>query len=205
MAEPTRSRAALPLPVIAAATVLALLAAGAVLWIASEADSDSADVEAAGGTIELTPDEGDDRPPLEIPVTVDDTGEELALDTLLDGRPMVVNFFASWCPPCVSEMPDFEEVHQDLGDRVRFVGLSVDDSRDDEAGSSPDAEIVERTGVTYEWYQDRRGDVINATGAVQMPTTMFIDADGRIVELHSGALDAGELRDMLDEHLGVTS
>ena len=49
---------------------------------------------------------------------------DAALGDLLTGAPVVVNFFASWCVPCVEEMPAIEAVHQSLGDRVTFVGLA---------------------------------------------------------------------------------
>ena len=67
---------------------------------------------------------------------------------------------------------------------------------DDAAG------IVDETGVTYPWSRDARGDVAAAAQVTQMPSTMFVDADGEIVSVHSGALDADELRDLIEEHLG---
>lgn len=112
-----------------------------------------------------------------------------------EGTPLVVNFFASWCAPCVKEMPGFEDVHQALGDQVAFLGIDLRDS------VSAATELVERTGVTYTIGRDPRGDLFTALEGVNMPTTFFIDADGTIVASHSGAMTADALRHAIDEYL----
>src|SRR3546814_12304918 len=76
----------------------------------------------------------------------------------LAGRPLLVNFFASTCVPCVTEMPAFEEVYQAVGEEVAFLGLAVAD-RTDAA-----RDLVERTGVTYPTALDQQGEVIDALG-----------------------------------------
>jgi thiol-disulfide isomerase/thioredoxin len=122
--------------------------------------------------------------------------------TLADyaGQPLVVNFFSSWCTPCVTEMPDFEAVHQQLGDRVTFVGMNyglggetVDGARD----------IVERTGVTYDVGRDVDGALLEALGGVTMPTTVLVTADGEIADVRSGAVSEGKLRDLIRDELGI--
>jgi cytochrome c biogenesis protein CcmG/thiol:disulfide interchange protein DsbE len=111
------------------------------------------------------------------------------------GRPLVVNFFASWCVPCLAEMPGFERVHRELADQVAFLGLNLQDPVD--AGRS----VVERTGVTYDIGRDPDGALFQSFGGIAMPTTVFIDASGAVVDLHSGEITAGELRDRIDELL----
>ena len=130
----------------------------------------------------------------------DATGGEGHLDIafeVVDGEParlsdyagdaLVVNFFASWCGPCRAEMPDFEEVHQQLGDDVRFIGLAFNDRPGDAV------EIVRETGITYEWGIDTAGEIFEAYDGAVMPTTVFVRADGTIVEVHAGILTAGDL------------
>jgi thiol-disulfide isomerase/thioredoxin len=111
------------------------------------------------------------------------------------GRPLVVNFFASWCVPCLAEMPGFERVHRELADQVAFLGLNLQDPVD--AGRA----VVERTGVTYDIGRDRDGGLFHSFGGFAMPTTVFIDATGTVVDLHGGEISAGELRDRIDELL----
>src|SRR3954471_16430346 len=81
------------------------------------------------------------------------------------GEPLVVNFFASWCVPCVREMPEIERVHQELGDQVTFVGVDVRDRL------AEGQELAARTGVTYELVRDPGGDVFTAFGGALLPTT----------------------------------
>ena len=102
------------------------------------------------------------------------------------GRPLVVNFWASWCPPCVAEMPDFEAVHQQFGSRVAFLGVNLTDE-------PAAAALVRRTGVTYDLARDPQGQLFEVMGGFSMPTTFFVSAHGRIIEQRSGQLTEGQL------------
>ncbi|MFP3915232.1 MAG: TlpA family protein disulfide reductase [Actinomycetota bacterium] len=104
------------------------------------------------------------------------------------GRPLVVNFWASWCPACVAEMPDFERVHTRLGEDVAFLGLAMQES--DESAAR---ELIEETGVTYELGRDPDGSIFADFGGIAMPTTVFIDRDGAVVSTHPGAIFADDL------------
>lgn len=112
-----------------------------------------------------------------------------------EGEPVVVNFWASWCAPCIAEMPDFERVHQDLRGEVRFLGLNTQDDR-----KSAD-ELVERTGVTYDLALDPDGDLFGAFEVFAMPSTFFVDEHGHIAHRHNGLATEQQLRDLIDEHL----
>ena len=104
------------------------------------------------------------------------------------GKPLVVNFWASWCVPCVTEMPEFESVHQELIDEVTFVGVNVVDQLSDART------MAERTGVTYLLVRDPRGSLLRWAGGTQMPTTAFVDADGAVRKVVTRSLSADELR-----------
>ncbi len=193
------SRSRLPWQAVVAATVLASLAALLVIVVLGGDDGEDAarSTPTTDGTLDLTPaDEAPAGDPLGIAVTWPD-GEEEPLAESLQG-PTVVNFFASWCPPCIAEMPDFEEVSQEVAGEVEFVGIAVQDRTADAI------RIVDDTGITYRWARDGKGDVVAAAQVTQMPATMFIDGTGKVVSVHSGALDADELREMLESELGVT-
>jgi len=109
------------------------------------------------------------------------------------GKPLVVNFFAAWCPNCVSEMPDFEAVHQEIGDAVNIVGLSIDAKVADALG------LIDRTGITYDTGWDPNTTTYGVFGGFAMPTTVFIDSSGTVVEVFSGALNADALRKKIEQ------
>lgn len=127
------------------------------------------------------------------------SGSPAELSTVADdGQPLVLNVWASFCTPCITEMPDFEAVHQDLGDQVAIVGVTDDD--DVEAALA----LAERTGVTYPLYRDparRLGIDLEVSG---LPATVFVGPDGEVVERHQGALDADELSATIDRLWGIT-
>ena len=112
-------------------------------------------------------------------------------------KPLVINFFASWCPNCIAEMPGFQQVHQELGDRVGFLGISQSDSK----GASVD--LAHQTGIEYPTGYDRNGTFYNATGSTGMPTTLFIRPGGGIAYIQVGALDPTTLRQYIAQYLGV--
>ncbi len=122
-------------------------------------------------------------------------GEEASLGAYA-GKPLVLNFFASWCGPCVAEMPAFEGVHQETIGRVAFVGLA-------EEGARPATEIVARTGVTYPTGLDTSGDLLQKFNGLGMPTTVFISPEGEVLDTHIGEMTAEQLRGRLTELYGV--
>lgn len=107
------------------------------------------------------------------------------------GQPLVVNFWAAWCAPCIHEMPRFEEVHQQLGDRVAFLGINTRDNPDSAA------KIVEETGVTYDLARDPDGELFRSLQIRAMPNTLFVSPDGEILGAHAGAIS----RDALEERI----
>jgi cytochrome c biogenesis protein CcmG, thiol:disulfide interchange protein DsbE len=192
----------LPLRAYVIATMFALVAG--VLVASLLDDGSGADERGSGrgsgtGTYRITP--AGDLPASVADVTLAslDGGADTKLGDLLGSTPIVVNFFASWCVPCVAEMPAFERVHRDVGDRVQLVGLAYQD------GDELAAETVERTGVSYPAFGDSGQDALTYFGGVQMPTSVFIDSDGTVVDVHMGPLDEDELRARLDELFGVAA
>ncbi len=113
------------------------------------------------------------------------------------GTPLVVNLWATWCAPCVEEMPHFQTVSQDLDGDVAFLGVDVQDSP---ARAEP---FVEELGISYDLAADPRREFTEAIGAFGMPTTLFVDPEGRIVHRVTGPLSVTALRDAIETHLGV--
>jgi cytochrome c biogenesis protein CcmG/thiol:disulfide interchange protein DsbE len=110
------------------------------------------------------------------------------------GTPVVLNFWASWCPFCIAEMPDFEDVSNAHADEVTFIGVNLQD----DAGAA-DSLAVE-TGVTYQLARDPQGVVYSAFGGIGMPTTVFIDADGVVAEVVTGQLSRDALEAKVNQH-----
>ena len=111
------------------------------------------------------------------------------------GRLLVVNFFASYCTPCVTEMPDFEQVHNRLGNDVAFVGV---DTLEQEASGG---EIIRKTGITYDVLFDKQGQIASSIDLLNMPTTLFVNADGTIAKVHTGRLSQSDLEQIIRDDL----
>lgn len=112
------------------------------------------------------------------------------------GKPIVVNFWASWCPPCVGEMPDFDQIHSELGEDVVFMMVDLVDGRREtrEKGKK----FVQDQGFSFPVYFDTDQDAAYTYGITSIPSTLFIDKDGYIAADELGALDAETLLVKID-------
>ena len=129
---------------------------------------------------------------LAVPLTTAEGGTTTLAE--LGGQPLVVNFFASWCPPCRAELPDLQKVHRLVGDDVRFVGVNVD--YDESTWKS----FVASSGITYDTVFEPQQDLLRAVGGKGMPTTALVSGNGEVLYVHTGLLDDAGLLDLIDEH-----
>lgn len=104
-----------------------------------------------------------------------------------EGRVTVLNFWATWCGPCVAEIPELSE-YADAHPEVRLVGVSVDQGLTEARVLA----AAKRYGATYPIFLDKRG-AASAYGAAVLPTTVVIDGEGQIRATHVGGLDAAAL------------
>lgn len=158
--------------------------------LAAQETTDPGETEASGG------DGGTEELPLAPDFTVyDAAGSEVRLSDYA-GTPVVLNFWASWCGPCKSEMPDFEAAYQELGDDVRFLMVNLTDGSRETVETA--SAFVAEQGYTFPVFFDTASEAALAYGAYSIPTTYFIDAEGRAVARGVGALSAEALRQGID-------
>jgi thiol-disulfide isomerase/thioredoxin len=112
------------------------------------------------------------------------------------GKPVVVNFFASWCPSCLAEMPAFERASHDYAGRVVILGVDTQDSPQD------GLRLARQLGITYPLLADTsHADLYASLQGQGMPVTAFIRRDGTVKRVYSGALDETLLRQLIDQLL----
>ena len=112
------------------------------------------------------------------------------------GKPVVVNFWASWCGPCKSEMPDFEELYQTYGDEIEFMMVNMTDGGRETLRRAK--RFMKKSGYTFPVYYDTQLSAAIAYGVTSIPATYFIAADGSAVAYGLGALDAASLQIGID-------
>lgn len=119
-------------------------------------------------------------------------GADVTIESL-QGKPTLVNFWASSCAPCIQEMPLLEAGYQELGAEVNFVGVDVFEAP--ELGR----EMIARTGVTFPQTVDPTNEVLARFGGTQLPHTVIIAADGTIAALHNQPITTeAELRGLIN-------
>ncbi|MEZ5259706.1 MAG: TlpA disulfide reductase family protein [Ilumatobacteraceae bacterium] len=115
----------------------------------------------------------------------------------LTGQPMVLNLWFSTCVPCQQELPDFATVSEEFANEVRFIGVNPFDTAETAAS------FAAEHGVTYELLLDTSSEFTSDLEIGLFPATLFVDAQGTIVDLHLGALTAAELREKIATELSA--
>ncbi|MBR5222368.1 MAG: TlpA family protein disulfide reductase [Clostridia bacterium] len=119
------------------------------------------------------------------------------------GKPILINFWATWCPPCKSELPDFDRVYADYGEDVVFMMVNMTDGSRDTVESA--SAFTADNGYSFPVYYDCDLNAAYTYGASSIPMTVLIGADGNIVGGQVGVLTEEQLRIILDTELAKTN
>jgi len=117
-------------------------------------------------------------------------------DIIAGGKPVILNFWASWCPACRNETPGFERVYRERGEEVKFVMLNLTDGVRETVQTVQ--RYIEDGGFTLPVYFDTLQEGAIAYAVRFLPSTVFIDSDGYIVAAMQGVVDEDTLRIVID-------
>ena len=130
---------------------------------------------------------------------VDGEGNEVKLSDFR-GKGVVLNFWASWCGPCKMEMPHFQAAYEQYGEDVHFLMVNMSSAFGDSRADA--AAVLEEGGYTFPVYYDDLSECAYAYGINAIPVTAFIDADGTLVSMKTGAMNAADLDRRIQTILG---
>ena len=201
--------------VIVAAVVFAVLLIGAgVAYSVLAPAADNKQIEVTGTDavqeteVDAADDTGDGNGANAATTTAPDftmTDADGATLTLADfkGKPVLLNFWASWCGPCASEMPDIQSAWEEHGNDVEFVIVNMTDMNG-ETEQSAKAFLAENN-YTFPCYFDANNSAATAFGVSSIPQTYLINAEGNIIGAYMGAMDASVIAQGIDMLTGNTA
>ncbi|NBJ69907.1 MULTISPECIES: TlpA disulfide reductase family protein [Clostridia] len=185
--------------------LLILVLAGGVLfnYIQQKNDSESTtankydvtgDTDTKGGmisSVQETHDIGDMAPDFELNTL---SGEKLQLSKLR-GKKVILNFWATWCPPCREEMPEMQRFYDDFNDEVEMVAVNLTELENKKENV---AEYIEKYQYTYPIPLDTKAKVRSAYKIIAVPTTYFINQQGKITKIHPGPMDYDLMKEAIE-------
>ncbi|MCR5665694.1 MAG: TlpA family protein disulfide reductase [Eubacterium sp.] len=123
--------------------------------------------------------------------SVENADGEATLLSDFSGKPVIINYWASWCGICKTEMSEFQSVYNDYGDDVTFMMINLTDGSRETIDSADDYLVA--NSLTFPVYYDTQSEAANAYGITSIPQTYFIDSNGYIQGQIMGATTAETL------------
>ena len=116
---------------------------------------------------------------------------DTSIAALHDGKPLYLNFWASWCPPCVREMPHIDALYQKYGDQINFAAVTIDENTGDAQA------YLAKSGVSVPVYTGNINGIAADYGLEAIPVSVLIAADGTVLAQTVGGMDASALEAFL--------
>ncbi len=161
---------------------------------AEEAESGAAESEPPA---EIPDEESDLEPAADFAMT-DRNGDACKLSDYF-GKPVIINFWATWCGPCQAELPYFQDAYAEYGDQIQFLMVDlVDGSFETQEGTIA---FAEDNGYSFPLFFDSEGEGAVAYGINAIPFTVAITANGRIAATHLGSMSEADLQELIDSLL----
>lgn len=130
---------------------------------------------------------------------IDEEGKTVKLSDYF-GSPIVINFWATWCSPCKSELPAFEELSKEYDGKIKFMMVNLTDGYQETVESVK--EFINENNYTFPVFFDTEYSASNAYKPNYIPETVFINKDGNIKDRHIGALNKDTFKNYIDNLIG---
>lgn len=124
-------------------------------------------------------------------------GDAVTLSEIVkEGKPVVINFWTTWCTYCKEEMPDFNEVYKEYADRVNFMMIDVNGGGNDDMDKAYD--YIDESDFEFPVYYDSEMSAAQAYGLTSFPTSVVIDTDGVMIYAYPGMLSKQNLVSLIE-------
>lgn len=127
---------------------------------------------------------------------INNEGESVSLSDFF-GKPIIVNFWASWCGPCKMELPEFEKAYKTYGEEIEFLMVNLTDEYGETVESVK--KFTKDNNYNFPLYFDTEYSASNAYGLYSIPRTLFINKDGNIVKSFTGVIE----KETLDRYIKI--
>lgn len=117
------------------------------------------------------------------------------------GKPVVINFWATWCGPCRSELPSFETLYEKYGNEVDFLMINLTDGNRDTTQTVK--EYISENKYTFPVFYDTQASAAKAFNVYSIPHTAFIRSDGTVEKTYVGAISEEVIKTHINKILGV--
>ena len=179
--------------VLVAVVAVALVAYGALSNMKSQPDSSAS---SSAQQYALSDDGGDITPDQALACVVYDAkGEPMSISDIAQGKPVVVNMWATWCPYCVAEMDDYQKLYDRYGDKLQFVMLNACDTQSEVSLSR---DYIAEHAYTFPVYYDAEHQFMRLFSIRSLPTTIVLSDGGHVLLQRIGQIDYDSMNATLE-------